>query len=149
MKDNFPIRKKLRLEYYDYSKQGLYFITICIKNRRKILGKINNNQIELSKEGIVVQNYIEYIVKKYRNIKIDEYIVMPNHIHMIISMDNEYCVNLSRIIKQYKGSVTKQIGYSIWQKSYYEHIIRNEKEYYNIREYIQNNIINWKHDKYF
>ena len=149
MKDNFPIRKKLRLEYYDYSKQGLYFITICIKNRRKILGKINNNQIELSKEGIVVQNYIEYIVKKYRNIKIDEYIVMPNHIHMIISMDNENYANLSRIIKQYKGSVTKQIGHSIWQKSYYEHIIRNEKEYYNIREYIQNNIINWKHDKYF
>ncbi len=149
MKDNFPIRKKLRLEYYDYSKQGLYFITICIKNRRKILGKINNNQIELSKEGIVVQNYIEYIVKKYRNIKIDEYIVMPNHIHMIISMDNENYANLSRIIKQYKGSVTKQIGHSIWQKSYYEHIIRYEKEYYNIKEYIQNNIVNWKHDKYF
>ena len=149
MKDNFPIRKKLRLEYYDYSKQGLYFITICIKNRRKILGKINNNQIELSKEGIVVQNYIEYIVKKYRNIKIDEYIVMPNHIHMIISMDNKNYANLSRIIKQYKGSVTKQIGHSIWQKSYYEHIIRYEKEYYNIKEYIQNNIVNWKHDKYF
>lgn len=149
MKDNFPIRKKLRLEYYDYSKQGLYFITICIKNRRKILGKINNNQIELSKEGIVVQNYIEYIVKKYRNIKIDEYIVMPNHIHMIISMDNENYANLSRIIKQYKGSVTKQIGHSIWQKSYYEHIIRYEKEYYNIKEYIQNIIVNWKHDKYF
>ena len=149
MKDNFPIRKKLRLEYYDYSKQGLYFITICIKNRRKILGKINNNQIELSKEGIVVQNYIEYIVKKYRNIKIDEYIVMPNHIHMIISMDNKNYANISRIIKQYKGSVTKQIGHSIWQKSYYEHIIRYEKEYYNIKEYIQNNIVNWKHDKYF
>ena len=74
---------------------------------------------------------------------------MPNHIHMIISMDNENYANLSRIIKQYKGSVTKQIGHSIWQKSYYEHIIRYEKEYYNIKEYIQNNIVNWKHDKYF
>lgn len=149
MKDILPIRKKLRLKHYDYSKQGLYFITICIKNRVEILGNINDNQIELTKEGIVVQNHIEYIAKKYRNVRVDKYIVMPNHIHMIISIDIENSVNLSRIIKQYKGSVTKQIGYSIWQKSYYEHIIRDEKEYYKIKEYIQNNIINWKIDKYF
>lgn len=149
MKDILPIRKKLRLKYYDYSKQGLYFITICIKNRVEILGRINDNQIELTKEGMVVQNHIKYIAKKYRNVRVDKYIVMPNHIHMIISIDIENSVNLSRIIKQYKGSVTKKIGYSIWQKSYYEHIIRDEKEYYKIKEYIQNNIINWKIDKYF
>ena len=149
MKTNLPIRKKLRLECYNYSKQGMYFITICIKSRAKILGKINNNQIELTKQGTIVQHHIEHIPQKYTNIKIDEYIIMPNHIHIIISMCSTNDAHLSRIIKQYKGSVTKQIGYSIWQKSYYEHVIRNEKEYYKIKEYIQNNIVNWKHDKYF
>ena len=74
---------------------------------------------------------------------------MPNHIHIIITINNNNSINIARIIKQYKGSVTKKIGYSIWQKSYYEHIIRDEKEYYNIKEYIQNNIINWEKDKYF
>lgn len=149
MENKLPTRKKLRLKYYDYSKQGLYFITICIKNREKILGKINDNQIELFKEGVIVKNSIRDIEKIYMNIKIDEYIVMPNHIHIIITINNNNSINIARIIKQYKGSVTKKIGYSIWQKSYYEHIIRDEKEYYNIKEYIQNNIINWEKDKYF
>ena len=68
---------------------------------------------------------------------------------MIISINEQNGVTLSRVLKQYKGAVTKQIGYSIWKKSYYEHIIRNEKEYYKIKEYIKNNIINWRKNKYF
>ena len=67
---------------------------------------------------------------------------------MIIKV-NENNLSISTIIKQYKMAVSKKLGYSIWQKSYYDHIIRNEKEYYMIKEYIQNNIINWKKDKYF
>ena len=149
MKDNLPIRKKLRLKCYDYSNPGSYFITICIQNRIEILGKIHDNQIKLSKEGIIVQTNIENIEKVFKDIKIDEYIIMPNHIHMIISNGYKNTINLSKLIQQYKGMVTKQIGYSIWQKSYYEHIIRNDQEYYKIKEYIQNNIINWKQDKYF
>jgi len=74
---------------------------------------------------------------------------MPNHIHMILIISNKNDINISRIIKQYKMYVSKIIGYSIWQKSFYEHIIRNEKEYYAIKEYIQNNIVNWHKDKYF
>ena len=79
----------------------------------------------------------------------DAYVIMPNHIHAIISIEEAQTITISRIINQYKGIVTKQLGYSIWQKSYYDHIIRNEKEYYKIIEYIQNNIINWEKDKYF
>ena len=74
---------------------------------------------------------------------------MPNHLHIIISKNEQNVLTISRILKQYKGTVTKQIGYPIWQKSYYEHVIRNELEYYKIKEYIQNNILNWKEDKYF
>ncbi len=74
---------------------------------------------------------------------------MPNHIHAIISIDGTTGISVSRIINQYKGMITKQLGYSIWQKSYYDHIVRNEKEYYKIKKYIQTNIINWEQDKYF
>ena len=74
---------------------------------------------------------------------------MPNHVHIMLIIKNKTENSLSRIIKQYKISVSKQIGYSIWQKSFYEHIIRNEMEYIKIKEYIQNNIANWKEDKYF
>lgn len=74
---------------------------------------------------------------------------MPNHILMIIQITKNNKVPISRIIKQYKMYVSKKVGYSIQQKLFYEHIIRNEKEYYKIKNYIQNNVVNWKKDKYF
>lgn len=74
---------------------------------------------------------------------------MPNHIHLLLIVNKQNDISISRIIKQYKMCVSKIIGYSIWQKSFYEHIIRNEKEYWKIKEYIKDNIINWKKDKYF
>ena len=149
MKNNLPQRKNIRLKYYDYSTAGLYFVTICIKNRREILGKIKDNYIKLTKEGYIVRKNIINIEKIFEGIIIDEYVIMPNHIHMLIELDGQNGVTLSRIINQYKGVVTKQIGYSIWQKLYYEHVIRNEKEYYIIKEYIKNNVISWEKDKYF
>lgn len=71
---------------------------------------------------------------------------MPNHIHMLIEINKQYKNSISTIIQQLKGKVTKEIGYSIWQKLFYEHIIRNEKEYLKIKEYIINNPINWNDD---
>ena len=150
VKKELPKRKNIRLKYYDYSNEGLYFVTICTKNRIQVLGKIiDNKYIELTKEGILVEQYIKNIKHIFNNVIVDEYIIMPNHIHMILIISNINDINISRIIKQYKMYVSKMIGYSIWQKSFYEHIIRNEKEYYAIKEYIQNNIVNWHKDKYF
>lgn len=150
MKDNLPVRKRLRLKKFDYSKEEIYFITICIKNRIKLLGKIiETNRIELTKIGNISEQYIKKIEIKYKNVKIDEYIIMPNHIHLLLIVNKQNDISISRIIKQYKMCVSKIIGYSIWQKSFYEHIIRNEKEYWKIKEYIKDNIINWKKDKYF
>ena len=147
MKEVLQVRKKNRLKYYNYSTEGMYFITICTKNRTEILGKIINNNIILSQEGKMVKKYIEQIEKVYNGTYMDEYIIMPNHIHLIINIQKK--MDISRIIKQYKMSVSKVLGYSIWQKSYHDHIIRNEKEYYIIKNYIQNNVTNWKQDKYF
>ncbi len=127
----------------------MYFITLCIKNRVEILGKITkDNKIELTKEGEISKQYIDKITEIYDNIIIDEYIIMPNHIHILVLVLYKKDVTLSTIIKHYKTNVSRKLTYSIWQKSFYEHIIRNEKEYLKIKEYIKNNIINWKKDKY-
>lgn len=151
MKETLPIRKRLRIKHYDYSKENMYFVTICIKDRLELLGKIksDNKIIELTKEGNIANQNINNIKDIYKNTIIDEYVIMPNHIHMILIMKNKTESNLSRIIKQYKRSTSKKIGYSIWQKSFYEHIIKNEKEYQQIKKYIQDNIQNWEKDKYF
>jgi len=128
----------------------MYFITICIKNRLELLGKIQDkNNIVLSAEGIIVEKELQKIEVLLTNVTIDEYIIMPNHIHMILIINENKNISISRIIKQYKMCVTKKIGYSLWQKSFYEHIIRNDEEYFTIKQYIQNNIVNWKQDKYF
>lgn len=150
MKENLPIRKRIRLENYDYSKENMYFITICIQNRLEILGKIvGENKIDLTKEGNIVKQNIKRIEEIYANIIVDEYIIMPNHIHILLLINHKKDVTLSRIVKHYKANTSREITYSIWQKSFYEHIIRNEKEYLKVKEYIRNNIINWKKDEYF
>ncbi len=149
MENNKPQRKNIRLKYYDYTTEGMYFITICIKDRKNILGNIKDEKIKLTETGETVKKYIQTVEKIYKNIKVDEYIVMPNHIHIIMQVFNKNDISISRIVKQYKGYITKEIGQSIWQKSFYEHIIRSEEEYYVIKEYVKNNIINWQKDKYF
>ena len=143
------IRKKIRLENYDYSEENMYFITICIKDRVEMLGKIvKENEIGLTKEGNVAKHNINKIEEIYDNIIIDEYIIMPNHIHILLLIKNRNGITISKIVKHYKTNISRELTYSIWQKSFYEHIIRNEKEYLKTKEYIKNNIVNWKKDEY-
>ncbi len=158
MQKKLPQRKRIRLKDYDYASEGYYFITICIKNRLELLGKIHNicrggnlpsAKIKLTHEGKVVQKFIEAISSIYNNVIIDEYVIMPNHIHMILVLENNNGKDISKIIGQFKRNVSIELKYSIWQKLFYEHIIRNEKEYYKIKEYIQNNVARWNEDKYF
>lgn len=149
---DLPKRKNIRLNDYNYSSNGAYFITICTKNKENLLWKnVGANcvrpleQLPLSKIGIVVENEIHKLNTIYENIKVDKYQIMPNHIHFIIFIYEEsngrtqFAPTISRIIKQFKGSITKQIGFSIWQKSFYDRIIRNEKEYQEVWNYIHNN----------
>ena len=150
MKENLPIRKKIRLNGYDYSQENMYFITICVKERLELLGKIDEkNNIELTKEGNIVKREIPRLEEIYKNIIIDEYIVMPNHLHILLLINYRNEASISKIIKHLKTNISREIKYSIWQKSFYEHIVRNEKEYLVIKEYIKNNAINWSKDKYF
>ncbi len=94
-------------------------------------------------------------------IRINKYVIMPNHIHMIVIIDNlcegsslsdgrtQFAPIVSRLIKQFKGSITKQIGFPIWQKSFHDRIIRNEKEYSALWNYIEYNPVNWENDSLF
>lgn len=150
MKEILPVRKKLRLNNYDYSQENMYFITICVKDRIELLGKIEkDNNIYLTKEGKIVKQEITRLEEIYKNIIIDEYIVMPNHLHILLLIKHKNETNISKIIKHLKTNITRKIKYSIWQKSFYDRIIRNREEYFKIKKYIKNNVRNWSSDKYF
>ena len=127
---DLPKRKNIRLNDYNYSSNGSYFITICTKNKENLLWKnVGANcvrpldQLPLSKIGIVIENEIYKL----------------NTVYEDSNGRTQFAPTISRIIKQFKGSITKQIEFSIWQKSFYDRIIRNEKEYQEVWNYIHNN----------
>jgi len=146
-------RKPNRLENFDYSQNGAYFITICAKDRKPILSAVGANCVRPTKIGTVIENEINRISSIYDSVSIDKYVIMPNHIHLLIRLDNngrtQFAPTISRIIKQFKGSVTKQLGESIWQKSFYDHIIRDEYDYLAKWKYIDDNPAKWAEDELF
>ena len=111
-------------------------------------------RLALYEIGQIVENEMTVLSNTHEDVTVDKYIIMPNHIHMIIFISTQsgrtqFAPTVSRIIKQFKGSVTKQIGAPIWQRSFYEHVIRGEEEYLKILKYIDENPIKWAQDKYF
>jgi len=157
-------RKPNRLKNYNYSQNGAYFITICTKDRKEILSAIENPMatvgasiarpsLKLTGVGEIVDKRINEIQNHYENVFVDNYVIMPNHIHLIIRIDNNgramLAPTISRIIQQFKGVITKEIGNSIWQKLYYDHIIRDEYDYKNIWQYIDENPAKWFEDELY
>ncbi len=148
--EELPVRKRLRLKDYDYSSNGAYFITICTKNRECILSKISVGTDahigpvnELSDCGIASEEYIKTIPG------IDSYVIMPNHIHLIIILNNGTDnISISSIIRSFKTLVTKRIGKSIWQSKFYDHIIRDYDDYLIRLNYIYENPVKWAFDPY-
>ncbi len=156
--NDLPKRKPIRLKDYDYSTLGAYFITICVKDRKQILSKIivgDDAHIvpinQLTNIGQVCDKYINNINTIYENVSVDKYVIMPNHIHLIISLygtmrASSPTKNIENIIRSFKTMVTKEIGKAIWQRSYNDHIIRDEKDYQKIWEYIDTNVLRWEKD---
>ena len=160
-------RKKNRLQGYDYSRAGCYFITICIEGHAEMLGEVVREcrgahcapaYVRLSDIGCVVKNAILQIPKHYQGVYVDKYVVMPNHIHMILVLEGNggrtMCAPTRRssipgILHGMKEAVTKSIGFPIWQKSYHDHIIRNVADYRRIWEYIDTNPAKWREDCYY
>ncbi len=156
---NLPKRKQLRLKDYDYSQSGAYFVTICTQNQLQILSEICRGGALLLPIGEICKAQICKTEQRY-NIKIEKYVIMPNHIHMIIFILKEReeqspSHTLSNIICAFKSVTTKLsnendniVGRKIWQRSYHDHIIRNEHEYKKIWEYIETNPQKWEDDCY-
>lgn len=166
---NISQRKSLRLKNYDYSQNGFYFITICIQNKECLLGEIISQKMILNNAGIMIETIWHDIPKYYEGFRIHECIVMPNHIHGIIEISS--CrgglpcppsgLSLSDVIQRFKTMTTNKYIYGVqnynwkvfpkqlWQRSYYEHIIRNEKTLEEIQTYIINNPKNWDKDSLY
>lgn len=152
--NRFPKRKENRLKGFDYSSNGTYFLKICTKDKRKIFGNIVGAAIgrpwcELSEYGKIVDEAINNIEKIYHRARLDKYVIMPDHIHLLVKIlpdENERPMGaptIPNIVNQLKGYVTKRIGFPVWQKLYYDHIVRNEEDYNTKWEYIENNPNAW------
>ena len=149
--ENLPARKRIRLDNFDYATPGAYFVTICTASREKLFwhdrrGELRSPaDIELSAIGKITDGEIDKLNTVYPAVRVEKYCIMPDHIHMILSIDTDpsgrtqFAPTISRVIKQFKGAITKQIGRPVWQKSFYEHGIRNQQDYNEIWEYIENN----------
>jgi len=165
-------RELNRLKYYDYAQTGVYFVTICVNGKDEVFGQIKNNQMYLNDCGNAVKKCWMQIPDHFPHTKLDEYIIMPNHVHGIVVIENNFQANnnvrnkffcslqwqtklsrsLSSIIRGFKIGVTKwarQNGLDNfkWQKSFYDHIVRNEKSLHEIHDYIRTNPLKWELDK--
>lgn len=158
-------RKLNRWDRRDYSKPGWYFVTMCTKDRKGYFGEINGNKMKLSELGIKAENCWLMIPKFYKNIKIDEFMIMPNHVHgiLMLGVGTEHCSVhkgirdryglLSKAIKSYKNAVTNEIRRELkisdfgWQRSFFDRIIRDEKGLEKIREYVRKNPKMWERDR--
>ena len=153
----YPKRKHPRLKEYDYSQNGAYYVTICVENHQCILGEIDEKRgMQLGSFGEITKKYIEQIEEHYQFVKLVNYVIMPNHIHLLIQKDippnvlleNEDEVktspSLQRIVHGFKTLTTKAIGRSIWQPSFYEHIIRNHADIQRVSDYIDANPSRWR-----
>ncbi len=162
MKD-LSVSKPNRLKDYDYSRNGAYFITICVKDRRELLGRIVGGGFhaapitELSDIGTEILNTIEYTNMNCRDVLIDKYVIMPNHIHLIVFLTGGYGnPPLPDVIGRLKSFTTKKWNelngtkfQHIWQRSYHDHIIRDEKDYKSHWQYIDENPSKWAQDFYY
>lgn len=147
--NNKPKRKQIRIKDYDYSTPGAYFITVCIADRKPILWNVGaaTCRPNLSKIGSVVETAILQIQEHYPMISVDKYCIMPDHIHMLLSINNDEdgrqvsAPTVSTVVGHMKRWVSIQVGQSIWQKSFIDRVIRSDKGYRAVLEYIENNPI--------
>ena len=161
-----PKRKDIRLKNYDYSFPGAYFVTICTENRRKILSQIvgvdvlgDPNNVELLPYGKIAEKYINQLNDFYNNINVEQYVIMPNHIHIILlvsengsprtSTPTRQTSVVSHFISTFKRFCNKEYGQNIWQRGFYDHIIRNREDYEEHMKYIYENPTRWYYDELY
>ena len=156
-----PQRKPNRLQSYDYSAPGAYFLTICTQNRKNLFWRnaravcATAREVSLSPCGFLVEQSIQSIPHHYPAIAVDHYVIMPNHVHLLLQIhsgpDGRPMVapTVMTVVRQMKGYVSKQCGCGIWQKGFHDHVIRNDADYREIWRYIEGNPGKWAEDKLY
>ena len=151
-----PNRKEMRLQGYDYSSPGNYFITMVVQDKLNLFGHVVDHQMQMNEAGIMIDNTIKQISMQYDEIDIPYNIVMPNHVHLILSLKGKYY--LGEIIRKFKSHTTHLyiegvrnnnwpcFNKKLWQHNYFDHIIRNQRAYDYIANYIFVNPIRWEKD---
>ena len=169
-------RRSIRLKGYDYAQAGLYFVTICCQDRACLFGEIIDGKMILNDAGEIANECWTNIPNHFPNSVLHEYVIMPNHVHGIIELKSEYVgaenippnhnganddsplrspsKTIGSIVRGFKIGVTKWMRQNtdlnnVWQRNYYEHIIRNEQSYQTISQYIINNPAKWVGDKFY
>ncbi|MEE0945799.1 MAG: transposase [Acutalibacteraceae bacterium] len=164
MENKYPKRKIIRLQEFDYNSNGSYFVTICTKDKKALFTLNDNNDIATN----LIKDAFEEIINKYSNAECPVLVVMPNHLHAIINIcgdeeraDNKSAPTISDIIRAFKRrstvkyiekvkqGVLPHFDKQIWQRSFYDHVIRNQNDYFEIYKYITENPLKWELDKLY
>ena len=160
---DLPKRKTIRLPHYDYSSPGAYFVTVCTQDRRCMLSEITVGAdapggpcVRLTATGKIVEKYI-LSTDRLSGVSVDKYIIMPNHIHLILRIGAEpqsgppraSAPTVSDAVGAMKRLVSKEVGANIWQRSFHEHVIRGAEDYQEIWDYIEKNPAKWAEDRYY
>ena len=167
-----PERKNIRWDKHDYSHPGEYMITVCTKDMKQILSKItvgtsqtvgtgvlDRPYIQLTHYGQIADKYINQLNDFYKNVNVIKYVIMPNHIHLLICVYNNGQSRtpvptrqnsiISRFVSTFKRFCNKEYGFNPWQGRFHDHIIRNRDDYEQISKYIYENPINWETDEFY
>ena len=156
-----PKRKQNRLTEYDYSTPNAYFITICTNKRENLfwenVGAIIDRpeNAPLTGLGRIVRCSIENIEKHYPAVSVDHYVIMPNHIHLLLQIKTDadgrsmIAPTIATVVRLMKGTVSRQAGFAVWQKGFYDHVIRNDVDYRQVWDYIEGNPAGWTKDSLY
>ena len=166
---NYPQRKRIRRKDYDYRQSGAYFCTVCVHRchrHKDLFARFDGENLVANRFGRIVENCWLAIPSHRQNVTLDAFMVMPNHVHLVIFLENEELKetsnatfgpqpagSLGHVLGAWKGEVKRQIGVVrdettvVWQPRFHDHIIRNEHELAQIRRYIENNPANWINDR--
>ena len=151
--NQLPKRKNIRLQGYDYSSEGCYFITICTEHRKNLLSAIVGGddlgapkKITLKPYGKIVEKYILSIEKAYESVKVENYIIMPNHIHLLLLIDTyglprSSAPTIANVVTALKKFTNRDCKHNLWQRGYMDHIVRNQSDFENHWNYIEYNAL--------
>lgn len=155
-----PNRKRLRLPAYDYSSNGAYFITVCTHRKVKLFGDAGSN----SAAAQMIRSEFERLISRYSQVYCQQYVVMPNHFHALIEIEKQNdspSSTIAEMMQAFKSKTTveyirlvkagkaRPFDKKVWQRSYYDHVIRNERDYQEVWKYIEENPMRWELDTLF